>query len=236
MTGTLTHLVLATIAFVGAHIVLSSWPIRDSIVAQIGARPFLAFYSAAVALPFAWMIAAYIHAPYIELWIAPTGVKHVTLSVMLVASILVVASLSPNNPAVVGASTPNLTDGPRGIFRITRHPFMWGVALWALTHLIANGDAASVTLFGGLASLAIGGTMHIDSRKRRQLGPDWEIYARQSSHLSFLAIAQGRTKLVWSEIGWRATGMGFVLYLVLLIGHEPIIGVAPMSLAAGIFH
>ena len=73
MTGTLAHLVMATIAFVGAHIVLSSRPIRDSIVAQIGARPFLAFYSAAVALPFVWMIAAYIHAPYVELWIAPTG-------------------------------------------------------------------------------------------------------------------------------------------------------------------
>jgi uncharacterized membrane protein len=235
VTGTISHLALATIVFVGAHIALSSHPIRDRVIDRVGARPFLALYSVAVALPFAWMIAAYIAAPYIELWFAPTAVKHLTLSVMIPAAIMIVASLSPNNPAVAGAPTPNLSDGPKGIFRITRHPFMWGVALWAITHLMANGDSASVILFGGLAGLAVGGTMHTDSRKRRQLGAAWTLYARQSSHLPFLAIAQGRTRLIWSEIGWRPTILGIGLYLVLLIAHEPIIGVAPMSWVSAIF-
>jgi uncharacterized membrane protein len=130
---------------------------------------------------------------------------------------------------------PDLAQGPRGIFRITRHPFMWGVALWAIVHAAANGDAASTMLFGALAALAVGGTLHADSRKRRQLGPAWDAYTRQTSHVPFAAIAQGRTGLVWHEIGWRPVILGVVLYVVLLVLHEPVIGVAPVSLVAGLF-
>jgi uncharacterized membrane protein len=42
-----------------------------------------------------------------------------------------------------------MADAPaRGIQRVTRHPFLWGVAVWAFVHLIANGDVASLMLFG----------------------------------------------------------------------------------------
>ena len=235
MNDGLLSLMLATAAFVGAHFVFSSRPVRNVLVARAGERRFAGIYSVLVALPFVWMIAAYRAAPSIELWTAPTGIKHITLSVMILVSILIVAAISPNNPAVVGAPPLKLGDGPKGIFRITRHPFMWGVALWAITHLMASGDAASAVLFGGLAILAIGGTVHTDRRKQRLLGAPWDAYASQSSHLPFLAIAQGRTRLVWSEIGWRPVIMGFVLYLVLLLLHEPVIGLAPVSLVSGIF-
>jgi uncharacterized membrane protein len=235
LTGSLAALFIAVAVFVGAHFALSSRPIRDPLVARIGERPFLALYSACVAIPVIWMVAAYRAAPTDYLWIAPIAVKHISLSVMILASILAVASVSRNNPSVAGAPPPRLEDGPRGIFRITRHPFMWGVALWAVTHLLANGDVASVTLFGGLALLAIVGTLHSDSRKRRQHGPAWDAYARQSSHLPFLAIVQSRTRLAWSEIGWRPVVLGFGLYVVLLVFHEPVIGTAPISLVSGIF-
>lgn len=235
MNDGLLSLLLATASFVGGHFVFSSRPVRDAVVARAGERRFAGIYSILVVLPFVWMIAAYRAAPSIELWIAPTGIKHITLSVMILVSILIVAAISPNNPAVVGATPPKLEDGPKGIFRITRHPFMWGVALWAITHLMASGDAAASVLFGGLAILAIGGSIHTDCRKRRLLGAPWDAYARQSSHLPFLAIAQGRTRLVLSEIGWRPVIVGFVLYLVLLLLHEPVIGLAPVSLVSGIF-
>lgn len=235
MTGSIAGLLTATVVFVCAHLVLSAHPIRGAIAGRIGERPFIGLYSVLVALPFIWMIAAYRGAPTHYLWIAPTGIKHITLTVMIVAAILAVASISRNNPAVAGAPPPKLEDGPKGIFRITRHPLMWGVALWAITHLMATGDAASVILLGGLAALAIVGTLHSDSRKRRQYGPAWDIYARQSSHLPFLAIAQGRTRFVWAEIGWRPVVLGFALYLILLALHEPVIGIAPVSLVSGIF-
>lgn len=235
MTGSIAALFTATLVFVGAHLVLSAHPIRGAIAGRIGERPFIGLYSVLVALPFIWTIAAYRRASTDYLWIAPIGIKHITLTAMIVAAILAVASVSRNNPAIAGAPPPKLADGPKGIFRVTRHPFMWGVVLWAITHLMATGDAASAILLGGLATLAIVGTLHSDSRKRRQFGPAWDAYARQSSHLPFLAIAQGRTRFVWAEIGWRPVVLGFALYMVLLVLHEPVIGIAPVSLVAGMF-
>lgn len=234
MTGSLIGLFAAVLAFIGAHLILSSHPIRDPLFARIGERRFIGLYSICVAASFIWMIAAYRAAPALDIWIAPTGIKHISLSAMILASILAVGSISRNNPAVAGTPPPRLKDGPKGIFRVTRHPFMWGVALWAVTHLLANGDAASIMLFGGIATLALVGTLHSDARKRRQYGAAWDIYARQSSHLPFLAMAQKRTRLSWSEIGWRPVILGFGLYFVMLILHEPIIGIAPVSIASGI--
>jgi uncharacterized membrane protein len=235
MVGTLGHLAVALAVFLAGHFILSSRGVRDPLVARIGERPFLGVYSLVAALTLIWAVWAYRTAPYAELWVAPTAVKHISLTVMIIVAIMVVASVSPNNPAVAGAPAPDLTRGPRGIFRITRHPFMWGVALWALVHLAANGDAASTLLFGALAALAILGTMHTDARKRRLLGPAWDAYAGQSSHLPFLAITRKRTSVAWAEIGWRPVVLGVILYLVLLALHEPVIGVAPLSLVAGLF-
>jgi len=235
MTGSLGHLVAALALFVGGHFALSSHPLRTRLIAALGERGFQGFYSVVAALGLAWTIWAYIESPYIELWVAPTAVKHLTLSVMIVVSVMVIASFSPQNPAIAGKPTPDLAQGPVGIFRITRHPFNWGTALWAFTHLAANGDAASVTLFGAMAVLALAGSAHIDSRKRRQLGAGWDTYARRTSHIPFAAALQGRTRIVWSEIGWRPVILGLCLYIVLLILHEPVIGIAPMSLVSGVF-
>jgi len=235
MTGSLGHLAAALLLFVGGHFALSSWPVRSPLVVRLGERGFAAFYSVVAAIGLGWTIWAYVDAPYAELWVAPTGVKHLTLSVMILASILAVASASPQNPAVAGKPAPDFAQGPVGIFRITRHPFNWGTALWALTHMAANGDAASVMMFGALAFLALAGSAHIDSRKRRQYGSAWDSYARQTSHVPFVAAAQGRTRIVWSEIGWRPVVVGFALYLMLLVLHEPVIGIAPMSLVSGLF-
>jgi uncharacterized membrane protein len=105
--------------------------------------------------------------------------------------------------------------------RITRHPFLWGVALWAATHLIVNGDAASLLLFGTFLVLALGGTASIDA-KRRRLYPDrWPQFARVTSSVPFAAIARGANRLgpALAEIGaWRIIaalvlfGVGFYLH------------------------
>jgi uncharacterized membrane protein len=83
----------------------------------------------------------------------------------------------------------------RGIVRITRHPFLWGVALWALVHLIVNGDLASLVLFGSLLVLALGGTVSIDAKRRRHFGEQWTQFASVTSGVPFAAIAAGRNRL-----------------------------------------
>jgi uncharacterized membrane protein len=231
----MTALILATFAFTGGHLVLSSGWVRDPLVARIGERPFIGVYAALMILAIVWLVGAYRTAPYIMLWNPPIGVRHITLSAMILASILAAGSFSRFNPAVAGMPAPRLEDGPRGMFRITRHPFNWAVALWAISHMLANGDAASLVFFGGFAALALLGTLHIDVRKRRLLGAPWAAYAAQSSHVPFAAILAKRTRLVWSEIGWTPVILGLILYVALLVLHEPVVGIAPLPQVSGIF-
>jgi uncharacterized membrane protein len=102
-----------------------------------------------------------------------------------------------------------LAQGPdiaRGMVRITRHPFLWGVSLWALVHLIVNGDLASLILFGSLLVLALGGTATIDAKRRRSFGEQWMQFAAVTSNVPFAAIVVGKNQLgpAVVEIGfWR---------------------------------
>jgi uncharacterized membrane protein len=94
----------------------------------------------------------------------------------------------------------------RGMVRITRHPFLCGIALWALVHLIINGDLASLILFGSLLVLAVRGTLSIDAKRRRNFGEQWIKFAEVTSDIPFAAIAAGRNRLgpALAEIGvWR---------------------------------
>jgi uncharacterized membrane protein len=87
--------------------------------------------------------------------------------------------------------------------RVTRHPFLTGVGLWALVHLVANGDVASFIFFGALGFVALAGTVSIDTKRRRAFGPAWESFAAQTSIISFAAIAAGRTHFNPREITAR---------------------------------
>ena len=82
----------------------------------------------------------------------------------------------------------------------------------------------SVVLFGGLLLLAAAGTTLQDARKAKALGDDWKRFAASTSNIPFVAIAQGRTKLVWKEIGWSRPAVGLVLFGVVLYFHSWLFG------------
>jgi uncharacterized membrane protein len=117
-----------------------------------------------------------------------------------------------------------LTQGPgavRGMVRITRHPFLWAVALWALVHLIINGELAALILFGALLVLALGGTAAIDAKRGRAFGAQWAQFAAVTSNIPFAAIAAGRNQLLPAlrEIGlWRPLA-AIVVYVVAFYLH-----------------
>jgi uncharacterized membrane protein len=141
-----------------------------------------------------------------------------------------VGGLSTPNPTAVGA--PDLlsrTESVRGIFRTTRHPFMWGVALWAAAHIAANGDLASVLLFASLAALALLGTLLIDRKYAARRGADWERFAAATSNLPFAAIASGRQRFVFGEIGWWRVALALAVYALLLALHPWLFGGAPLA-------
>ena len=120
-------------------------------------------------------------------------------------------------------------EGPRGITKITRHPAMWGVALWALVHVLATGNVASLILFGGLGGLALAGAAHIDRRRRLAGGEAWQRLEAETSNVPFLALVQVRTRLDWREIGWWRLALAAVVYVAMLFGHQWVIGVSPLA-------
>jgi uncharacterized membrane protein len=116
-----------------------------------------------------------------------------------------------------------------GMLRITRHPFLWGVAFWAAAHLLTNGDAASLVLFGSLLLLALLGPPSIDAKRARALGEKWAPFKAQTSNVPFAAILGGRQTLKLGEIGWWRILLAFALFAIVLWAHPRMFGVAPLG-------
>lgn len=233
MSADLNALFAATVLFVGGHFLLSSDALRPRLVKRLGERSYLVVYSIAVLAAFVWMIDAYGAAPRTPVWSPPAGFAWIPVLVMPFALILAVCGVTTANPTLVGGERV-LDEAPgspaRGILSITRHPFLWGTALWAVSHLAVRGDAASIILMGGILVLSLGGMAHIDRRREAALGGAWGPVAMTTSRIPFAAVIQGRSEPDWAGIGWWRPAVGLALYAVLMALHSPLIGVDPLPL------
>lgn len=228
MTGTYSALILAACAFVGVHL-LPSTPLRSGLVKLLGGNGYLALFSVAAGTALIWYAAAYSAAPYREVWPALSALRYVPLAVMPFAMILLVCGYTTRNPmAVMQEKHFHATDPAPGILKVTRHPIMWAITLWSLSHLVANGDQASLIFFGGMAALALLGMPLMDHRRAETLGSAWGPFALTTSAIPFVAAIQGRAKPRWSEIGWWRIAIGLVLYAGALAVHGPAIGVTAL--------
>jgi uncharacterized membrane protein len=228
MNDTIMNVLVAAVAFTASHVILSSRPIRAGLTAHIGEKPFLGAYTLVGILTLVWLIWAYHKAPYVALWPAAHWLRWVAFIAMPFALILLTGGYATRNPTIVGQENLLAQEVPvEGILKITRHPVMWGIALWAIAHLPANGDAASLVFFGAFAVLALSGAAHIDARRRATAGPGWERFAQASSYFPFAAVIAGRTRFSLSDVGWARLLVALVLFVVLLLLHRPIIGVSP---------
>jgi len=144
---------------------------------------------------------------------------------------LIVAGYMGPNPTAVGLDRlAKLEDGPKGIFRVTRHPILSAIALWAIVHIPASGQMTGIILQAAIGLLAIVGMNQIDRRKAREKGEAWQAYAQQTSAIPFAAIIRGRQRFVFSEIGWLPVIGGIGLYAILISAHPHIIGVSPLPM------
>lgn len=215
----MTNLALAVLAFVGGHFLLSSPPVRNPVAARVGEQVFFAFYSSLMVAAFAWMVAAFRAAPFIPLWSVPPAARMIPVIVMPFACLLLVGSLTGRNPTMVMQSVGRSGDPAPGMVKVTRHPMMWAVGLWALAHLIVNGEAAAVLLFGGMAVLALVGTLAIDA-KRRVRDPDgFARLAAKTSNLPLAALIAGRATMRFRDIGWWRLGLAAAIYVGLMLMH-----------------
>jgi len=226
MSHGLISLVIAGIAFCGSHVLLSSTGLRGSLRDQLGERGFLAVYSLTALVTFAWFLRAYAHAPTIVLWPRQMWTALVPIVVMPLATILLVAGYTTPNPTAVGMERAARADDPApGLLRVTRHPVMWAIGLWAVSHMIPNGDLRSLLFFGAVAALSLGGTLLIDRKKRLALGSNWSRLAEVTSNLPFAALVTGRTRLRWRDVSLLRVIAGLLLYAVLYNAHALIAGV-----------
>jgi uncharacterized membrane protein len=217
-------LIIATLVFLAIHIVPST-PIRAWAVGALGERGYRGAFSLASLASLAWMSMQYGRAPFEGLW---PGLRLVPVFILPIAFVLLACGLLARNPALLGQSDVLKREDPaRGIIRITRHPVLWAIMLWALAHVLAIGSLQAVIFFGGLLLLAAAGTTLQDARKAAQLGEDWRRFAGLTSNLPFLAVAQGRNRVVWREIGGWRPAAGIAAYLVVLYFHPWLFGLRP---------
>jgi uncharacterized membrane protein len=223
----MVSLLLAAIFFAGIHLGVAGTTIRDRAIAALGHGGYTVAFSIATVVGLAWLVMAYNRAPYVATWGMLEWWKPFAIILMLPASLLVVIGLTTPNPTAV-AQENRLAQPPQGIVRVTRHPFLTGVGLWALVHLIGNGDVASLVFFAVWAVVAFAGTVSIDRKRRRLLGAAaWEPFAAQTSIVPFAAIAAGRNRFRPGEIGAWRWAAAVVVYVLMLVGHADVIGVSP---------
>src|SRR5437870_64862 len=226
MVRELLSLIIAGGAFCGSHVLLSSTGLRGSLRDQLGERGFLAVYSVTALVIFAWFVSAYAGAATIVLWPQQRWTTLVPVAVMPLATILLVAGYSTRNPTAVGMERTAGADDPApGLLRVTRHPVMWAIGSWAISHVVANGDVSSVLFFGSIAALALGGTVLIDRKKQLALGSNWPRLAEVTSNVPFAALIAGRTRLRWRDVSLLRIAAGLLLYAVLYLAHPIITGV-----------
>lgn len=219
----MAFLVLATGIWLVTHLGVAGTRLRPLLAERIGEGGFMATYSVISLASFIVMVSAFRHAPLIPIWAPNAATAWLAVALMLPASMLFVASVAGRNPTAAGQALPQ--DGPRGITRITRHPMLVSFALWGLVHLLANGDAASLVFFGGIAATALLGMPSIDAKLERRDPTGWAVLSRQTSIVPFRAIAEGRTRLAAREIPIFVPVLGLVVWALLLGAHPHVIGV-----------
>jgi uncharacterized membrane protein len=222
---------LAACFFVGIHLFVVGTRLRDRLVASLGERVYLLLFSLASGLGLVWMSHAYAAArgETTLLWQISAASRPLLAIAMGFAFLFVVVGLATPSPTAAGGEA-RLASGAAaaGILRVTRHPFLVGVALWSVLHVIANGDSVSLLFFASFGLLAVVGPVSIDRKRARRHGDHWQAFARTTSIVPFAAIAAGRNRLVLSEIGLARPFAAIVLWALVLAFHSRIFGVAAL--------
>jgi uncharacterized membrane protein len=137
----LLGMILGLALFLGVHTLTTQREVRARVIASSGEGGYKIGYSLVSALGLVlivWGFAHYRATGWIDVWQPPTALKHLAVALMLPAVILVAASYIRGR-----------------IYTTLKHPMLTGVKLWAVAHLLANGDLGSIILFGSFLGWAV---------------------------------------------------------------------------------
>ena len=218
----MTMLILASIAFVGTHFLLSH-PLRAPLVRAMGESAFLGVYSVVAFVTLIWMVIAYRAMPLTApAWSVGDGLWGLATLLMLLASVLFAGSLV-GNPALPNPGAPNPTPGSaRGVYAITRHPMLWSFAIWGFAHILIFPIAKTFIVAAAIIILSLVGATLQDQKKERLQPQVWPVWERKTSYVPFAAIVAGRARL--GRFGLFATLGGLIFWLVATWAHIPLGG------------
>ena len=134
-------LVIGLAVFIGAHVFITFRDARAAAIARMGEGPYKGLFSLVALigiLLIGYGFGLYRATGWVDVWYPPAWMRHVTVALTWPAIVLVVAAYVPGE-----------------IKRRLKHPFLVGVKLWALAHLLANGDLGSIVLFGSILAWAV---------------------------------------------------------------------------------
>ncbi|MBL8546734.1 MAG: hypothetical protein JNL81_09720 [Hyphomonadaceae bacterium] len=227
----------ALAGFVLIHIGVSATGLRAALVRGMGEWAYRGLFSLASAALLAAMIIGLGQMradPFdplnLPLWSPPIWARQGAYVLVLFGVSLAFTGLFTPGPTFAGFEKLGLArpEPAHGVLRITRHPFLWGVAIWGAGHLLANGERFALMLFGALALMAVLGTRSIDRKGAARDPEGWAKFAAVSSNVPFMAIAQGRNRLALGEIGWRGL-LGIAIAVAIGLFHRQLFGVAAFS-------
>lgn len=216
MHQALIPLVAANALFVGSHLAMSH-SLRTPMQEVLGEKGFQAVYSIVSLLTFAWVIFAFRAAPNADLPGSGAVGWLIATLVMIPALVLFAGSIA-GNPAlpVPGASNAARAE-PKGVFTITRHPMMWGFALWALSHLVLFYSWRTMITAAAMGALALYGAHLQDGKKRVQMGDAWEQWEARTNFWPRWDRLFSAGMLPWA--------IGLILWVFLSWLHMPIGGI-----------
>ena len=199
----MTQLIWGLILFLGAHSVriwADGW--RNQTIEAYGEKAFKGVYALVSILGFYLLVVGYGEARLqtVALWNPPIFTKHISMLLMLFSSILLMATYIPRNHFKMRLG----------------HPMVLSVKVWALSHLLANGNLADLVLFGSFLIWAVLNFRSARARDRAQVqNPDAMEDAPLKPNLFATLIALFGGMALWA--------------LITFVLHVKLVGVAPMG-------
>ncbi|NBC37021.1 MFS transporter [Novosphingobium sp. FSY-8] len=206
-------LIIAALAFVGGHFVLSH-PLRACAVGLLGEKGFAGLYSLVAFAAMGAMVVAFraVGPGGAMLWDG-TGpaVWALASGLTLVGITLVLGSLR-GNPALPNTPVETVAQArAAGVYAVTRHPMMWGIALWAAAHVLVAPTPRVIVLMGAMAVLALVGAALQDRKKAALMGQAWAAWAARTTYGLKLARLTQVSPMLW--------GIALLVWLAATYGH-----------------
>lgn len=182
-------LVLGLALFLGIHVFTTLRSARAAVIGRLGEGAYKGLYSLVAAIGLILIVIGfgrYRSAGYITIWDPPYALRHIAFLLLWLAFVALTATYAPASR----------------IKSLLRHPMLVAIKVWALSHLLVNGDLGSMVLFGSLLA--------------------WAVYDR-------IAVKRrgdpGAPQVGWSINDLVVVALGTAAYFAMIWLHDSLIGV-----------